>query len=425
MRKLKATLWGALSATLGLLSILPSFHVLPRSGLGWAQLVATENPGLAMVSGAMGIYRGLRARSLKAVLLGTAGLGLGIRPLIRRKEVNRAMSEAMREGLGIGWQGQIPAEVHRRFGQTHRTDLWGPILYLLRIRVRETRDVLFAAPDGHPLRVDIYQPEKRDGLLPAVVVVHGGAWFHGDKSDYAFGLHDRWLAAQGYVVFDVQYRTSGGWPAPLSDVKCAIRWVKQNAARYGVDPERIAVMGRSAGGHLALMAAYTAGSDRFPVDCGSGALSEVDESVRAVVVSYAPADLMLWPAERGSAIAELMGGLPGEIPERYREASPINHIRPGLPPTLIIHGQRDRLVPPVHSEQLFNHLRAAGVRSVLLRIPWGRHGVDSLIVGLTGPMIQYDVDRFLAWAFHQPPAPHADEPSADESGVATEARQGV
>jgi len=57
-------------------------------------------------------------------------------------------------------------------------------------------------------------------------------------------------------------------------------------------------------------------------------------------------------------------------------------------------------VPPVHSEQLFNHLRAAGVRSVLLRIPWGRHGVDSLIVGLTGPMIQYDVDRFLAWAFH-------------------------
>lgn len=82
-------------------------------------------------------------------------------------------------------------------------------------------------------------------------------------------------------------------------------------------------------------------------------------------------------------------------------------------------------MPPVHSEQLFNHLRAAGVRSVLLRIPWGRHGVDSLIVGLTGPMIQYDVDRFLAWAFHQPPAPHADEPSADESGVATEARQGV
>lgn len=413
MPKLRATLWSALSAALGLLSILPSFHVFPRSGLGWAQLVATENPGLAMGSGGIGILRGLRARSWRAVALGALGLALGVRPLIRRKTVNRAMSEAMREGLGIGWQGKIPAEVHRRFGQSHRTDLWGPILYLLRIRVRETRDVLFAAPDGHPLRVDIYQPEKRDGLLPAVVVVHGGAWFHGDKSDYAFGLHDRWLAAQGYVVFDVQYRTSGGWPSPLADVKCAVRWVKRNAARYGVNPDRVALMGRSAGGHLALMAAYTANDDRFPAGCGTSALADVDESVHAVVVSYAPADLMLWPAERGSAIAELMGGLPGEIPDLYREASPINHVRPDLPPTLIVHGQRDRLVPPVHSEQLFNHLRAAGVRSVLLRIPWGRHGVDSLIVGLTGPMIQYDVDRFLAWAFHQQDAPAEVESSPE------------
>ncbi|MEL7672667.1 MAG: alpha/beta hydrolase [Chloroflexota bacterium] len=408
MPKLTATLLGALSAALGLLSILPSFHVLPRSGLSWAQLVATENPGLGMATGGGAILRGLRARSLRAVLLGVIGLALGVRPLIRRKAVNRAMSDAMREGLGLGWQGTIPEAVHRRFAQSHRTDLWGPILYLLRIRVRETRDVLFAAPDGHPLRVDIYQPEKRDGLLPAVVVVHGGAWFHGDKSTYAFGLHDRWLAAQGYVVFDVQYRTSGGWPAPLADVKCAIRWVKRHAARYGVDPQQVALIGRSAGGHLALMAAYTANDPRFPAGCGNDTSGALDESVRAVVVSYAPADLMLWPAEPGSAIAALLGGLPGEIPDRYREASPISYVRPGLPPTLIVHGQRDRLVPPVHSEQLFNHLRAAGVRSVLLRIPWGRHGVDSLIVGLTGPMIQYDVDRFLAWAFHQP-APTPDD----------------
>ena len=421
MPKLKATVWSTLSVALGLLSILPSFRVFPRSGLGWAQLVATENPGLAMASGGIGILGGLRARSRRAVALGALGLALGVRPLIRRKAVNQAMSDAMREGLGIGWQRQIPTEAHRRFGQSHRTDLWGPILYLLRIRVRETRDVLFAAPDGHPLRVDIYEPEQREGLLPAVVVVHGGAWFHGDKSDYAFGLHDRWLAAQGYVVFDVQYRTSGGWPSPLADVKCAVRWVKRNAARYGVDPARVALMGRSAGGHLALMAAYTANDERFPAGCGTDALNGVDESVCAVVVSYAPADLMLWPAERGSAIAELMGGLPGEIPERYREASPINHVRPGLPPTLIIHGQRDRLVPPVHSEQLFNHLRAAGVRSVLLRIPWGRHGVDSLIVGLTGPMIQYDVDRFLAWAFHQPAA----SPNDAEVGDETAARHGA
>jgi acetyl esterase/lipase len=399
MRKVIALLWGNLSALIGLLSIWPSVPAFPRPGLALAQLVATEDPGLAMVSGVIAIWKGLRARSWRAVVLGIIGVVLGLRPLIRRKEVTRAMADAMREGLGIGWQGEIPPELHRAFAQTHRTDMWGPLRYLLRIHVRETHDVLFAAPDGHPLRLDIYEPDEADGPLPAVVVVHGGAWFQGEKSAYAFGLHDRWLAAQGYVVFDVQYRLGSRWPAPLADVKCAIRWVRTNAARYNVDPDRVAVMGRAAGAHLALMAAYTANDPAYPSGCFSdnGAISD---SVQAVVVSYPPTDLRLWPAERGGAIEQLLGGLPEDIPDVYENASPVTHVRPGLPPTLLIHGQRDRTVPPVQSELLANSLRAAGVTSVLLRIPWGRHGVDSLLVGLTGPMIQYDVDRFLAWVFY-------------------------
>jgi len=386
MRKCKAVAWGLISAGLGLLSIWPSFPVYPRRGLAWAQLIATENPGLGMVSGALAVLRSVQARSRRGLLLGVIGLGLGLRPLIRRERVNRAMSDAMRAGLGLGWQRQIPAEAHRRFGQSHRTDLWGPLLYLLRARVRITRDVLFAMPEGRPLRLDIYEPRaSAEGQArPAVIVVHGGAGFQGDKSAYAFGLHDRWLAGQGYVVFDVQYRLGARWPAPLDDVRAAIRWVKANAKAYGVDPARVAIMGRAAGGHLALLAAYTAAPD---------------DGMCAVVASYAPADLRMWPAERGSAIAELMGGLPEDVPEAYREAAPVTHVRPGLPPTLLIHGQRDRTIPPVHSELLANALRAAGVTVVTLRIPWGRHGVDSLIVGLTGPMIQYDVDRFLAWVF--------------------------
>jgi acetyl esterase/lipase len=181
-----------------------------------------------------------------------------------------------------------------------------------------------------------------------------------------------------------------------------VRWVRANAARYHVDPARIALMGRSAGAHLALLAAYTANDPAFPTACLTDADSgPVDERVQAVVASYAPADLRLWPARRGSAIEQLMGGLPDEKPATYEQAAPVSHIRPGLPPTLLIHGQRDRMVSPQHSELLANRLRAAGVTVALLRIPWGRHGVDSLLVGLTGPMIQYDVDRFLAWAFHR------------------------
>lgn len=416
IHKMVARLWGALAALLGLLSIMPSFPVFPRRGLALLQLAATENPGLAMVSGGIGVVQGLRRRAWSAVLLGAAGVGLGVRPLIRRGAVNVAMSGAMRDGLGIGWQSAIPQAAHQRFGQTHRTDLWGPLLTLLRARVKVAHDVVFAAPEGHPLRVDIYEPhephepDKADGRHPAVVVVHGGTWFQGDKSSYAFGLHDRWLAAQGYVVFDVQYRLGAEWPAPLSDVKCAIRWVRANAERYAIDPDRVALMGRSAGAHLALMAAYTAGDPDLPPGCTYDRDGDVDrDDVAAVVVAYAPTDLRLWPADRASAIAHLLGGLPDEIPDVYAQASPVTHVRPGLPPTLIIQGQRDRLVPPAHAELLSNLLRAAGVTNVLLRIPWGRHGVDSLLVGLTGPMIQYDVDRFLAWVFHraapdQPPA---------------------
>ena len=400
MRKLITWLWGGLSVLVGVLSIMPSFPVGPRRGWALLQLAATEIPALAMTTGAIALWRGMRQRVWGAVGLGAIGLGLGIRPLIRRKAVDAAMSDAMREGLGVGWQGAIPPEAHRRFGQTRRTDFWGPQITLLQARVKETRDVLYDAPEGVPLRVDIYEPAQAAGKRPAVIVVHGGEWFHGDKSRYAFGMHDRWLAAQGYVVFDVQYRLGAAWPAPLADLKCAIRWVHANAERYAVDPDQIALIGRSAGAHLALMAAYTAGDRQFSAGCKFGGQGSEVERIKALVVAYAPTDLRLWPAEREGAIAQLLGGLPDEIPEVYAQASPVTHVRSGLPPTLIIQGQRDRLVPPAQAELLANQLSAAGVRRVLLRIPWGRHGVDSLLVGLTGPMIQYDVDRFLAWAFH-------------------------
>jgi acetyl esterase/lipase len=402
MRKFRALLWGIVSALTGVLSIWPSLPVYHRRKLALAQLVATEDPGFSIAAGLVALWKGIKARSGWAVLLGAVGTALGLRPLVRRKAVNQAMANAMREGLGTGWQRDIPPTMHRKFAQSHRVDTWGPLRYLLRLRVRETRDVLFAAPDGRPLRLDIYQPKHMGKPRPAVVVVHGGAWFQGDKSIYAFGLHDRWLAAQGYVVFDVQYRLSGRWPAPLADVKCAIRWVRANAERYNVDPAQIALVGRAAGGHLALMAAYTANDPHFPASCFvDGDDVDIDERVQAVIASYPPTDLRLWPADPEGAIAHLLGGLPEDRPDVYRDASPAAHVRPGLPPTLLVHGQRDRMVPPAHSELLANHLRAASVTTVLLRIPWGRHGVDSLLVGLTGPMIQYDVDRFLAWSFAQ------------------------
>ena len=399
MRKLRAWLWGMAAATVGALRGGPSLPVPAEHPLSVAQLVASEEPGISAWLGAAAMWKGLRARSWRAFWLGAIGLAAGLWRWLRREDASLRFAEAMREGLGMGWQSRIPPEVHRRFVQQHRTELVAPLLGVARARVRATRDVLFAAPDGDPLRLDVYEPAgKADAPRPAVVVLHGGLWTSGDKGRYGLGLQNRWLAACGYVVFDVQYRLGSVWPAPLADVKCALRWVRANAERYGVDTARIALLGQAgAGGHLALLAAYTAGDGSLPVSCYQ---DEAGVGVRAVVAVGAPADLRLWPAEPGGAVARLLGGLPQEALDAYAQASPVTHVRAGLPPTLLVHGTWDRVVPPEHSALLTNALRAAGVPVVFLRVPEGRHGLNGLPLGLFNPMIQYDIDRFLAWAFY-------------------------
>jgi acetyl esterase/lipase len=297
-----------------------------------------------------------------------------------------------------------------------RADLWGPLRRLPLDGSREARDVVFATPDGCPLDLDVYEPPAlsseanpspqanpslnpspqagRDLRHPAVIVVAGG-----ERGAAAHTLRCRWLAAQGYVVFAIDYRRAALWPAPLADVKCAIRWVKLNATRYRVDPARVALMGRWLGGHLALMAAYTANDATVPASCFGN--DSVDDEVAAVIANGAPTDLRPGRGVLGIVVAQLMGGPADEMPAAYAQASPVTHARSGLPPTLLIHGQRDAVVLPTHAEWLANELRAAGGTVVLLRVPGARHGADSFVTGVTAPMIQYDVDRFLAWALRR------------------------
>jgi len=399
MRRLKALTWAALAALVGLLGIWPTVAPHGRRRLALAQTLATEDPVLGLWAGWLGLWHGLRARSWRAMLLGGLGLVLRARPWLQRDAVARQMADAMREGLGHAWQQRIPADRHRTFAQTHRTDLIGPLRRVFWPGVRVTPDVLFAVPDGYPLRLDVYAPARMSGPCPAILALHGGLWFTGDKGGFVAGLRYRWLASQGYVVFDAQYRPGGPWPAPLADVKCALRWIKTNGRGYGADPERLAILGHAAGAHLALLAAYTANDPRFPSSCLSKTALEPDERVQAVVVCAPPADLRLWPPLPDGAPALLLGGLPADIPAVYEAAAPVSHVRVDVPPTLIIQGQRDRTVPPMHAELLANRLRAAGATVVLLRIPWGRHDSGPLPLGMSGPLIQYDVDRFLAWAF--------------------------
>ncbi len=227
-----------------------------------------------------------------------------------------------------------------------------------------------------------------------MIVVHGGGWRSGERSD--FPSWDAWLADEGYVVFDIDYRLSPppSWQDAPADVACAVGWVKENAARYDVDPERVALMGRSAGGHLALLTAYE--EDRPAPTPGCTAREGWGAGVAAVVAFYPPTDLSrLSSMGYLGGMDRFLGGSPGTVPGRYRHLSPVSHVDPGDPPTFLAYGGADRIVPPGQSQLLGERLLEAGVPHRLVELPWANHTFDFLWGGWGSQITRYSLEVFL------------------------------
>ena len=248
--------------------------------------------------------------------------------------------------------------------------------------VVETPNIVFATVEQEALRLDVYRPGgvTVSSPLPAIIVVHGGSWSGGDKGEFV--PMSRTLAQGGAVVFDVQYRLASAehlFPTQVADVKCAIGWVKANAPTYNVDPQRVALLGRSAGGQLALLAAYLADDTSLQPTCAVG-----DTSVRAVISFYAPVDLawgyrnVLYPdvIHAQAALRNYIGGPVNARPEQYAQASPNTRVSPTSPPSLIIHGGADRIVSVQHARFMDEALQRAHVPHRLLILPWANHGFD-------------------------------------------------
>jgi len=243
----------------------------------------------------------------------------------------------------------------------------------------------FANVDKRDLQMDVYPPTENTANNGAsIIVVHGGSWNGGARND--FPQWNEWLAAQGYTVFDVDYRLA---PQPnyltaTGDVKRAVVWIKEHAAEFNVSPDRIAVFGRSAGAHLALLAAYSAGDERLPA---INSKPEADERVRAVVSFYAPIDL-LWAYDNPAnqrvidgpmTLVRFLGGNPHdstEIRDRFILASPVSHVNSNTPPTLLVHGGQDQLVRLENMYRLAAKLNGSGIPHKTLLIPYAQHGFD-------------------------------------------------
>ena len=240
--------------------------------------------------------------------------------------------------------------------------------------VDEDRAVAYGSVADEPLLLDVHRPPARATPRPAVVHVHGGGMWTGSRADMADPA--RQLARAGYVAFAVDYRlvdAAAGrhrWPAQLDDVQRAVRWVRANAARYGVDPGRVGAYGWSAGGQLAaLLGTRDTRAETDP------ALADWPSRVECVVALAGDVDLAAYtrPPALHEVVA-LLGGTPAEVPERYRDASSLSWIDARTAPFLVVHGARDDVVPVGQSRRLVSALRAAGVEVEYVELPDASHG---------------------------------------------------
>jgi len=416
-------------------SALRFFRVRSLTGaalLGPKLLAGALSPILAL-AGTISAVIGALFKSPLTMLAGAFGALVSadyVRQTLRpHREFERA--------FGPDWESRLAPSVAKQRPQQR----WRPIQPKAP-EPRWTRDRPFwTIPEtDRQLLCDIWQPPEEvapSGL--AFIYFHASGWHFSDK-DVGTRPMFRHLSAQGHVIMDVAYRLcpETDWRGMLGDVKRAVAWLRINAAEYGVDPARIVLGGGSAGGQLALLAAYTADDAALtPVD-----VMGMDLAVRGVVSWYGPPDITFyaerttpisswvlpeenertddaladkifqamdfdmpapshWP--RGITMQEAMmhalfGGPPEARPEAYRQASPVTHVDADCPPTLLLQGEHDSIVAAEAVRALADRLRAVDVPVVHIEYPQAAHAFD-LVLPQLSPSAQaalYEADRFLA-----------------------------
>jgi acetyl esterase/lipase len=260
-------------------------------------------------------------------------------------------------------------------------------------RVTLEEGVVFGTGGGRDLRCDVFTPPANPGNAPAILLVHGGAWVMGDaKQLRGYGFL---LGREGYVCVATEYRLAGEapWPAQIHDVKACLRWMRANAVTLGIDPNRIAVMGASSGGHLALMCGATQDMPEFEGDGGNPGVST---AVQAVVSYYGITEIEPGrPEGLKDSVEKLMRDA---APEAYTAASPLHYPASNYPPTVILHSNRDKLVPRTQSLRLYEHLLAAGIPCELHMFDGIGHMFDGLkaLGRQSADIVNVFLGRFMA-----------------------------
>ncbi len=297
-----------------------------------------------------------------------------------------------------------PEDGAPRFPRSH---VLLPILLNHRKGVRRTKDIEFARVGGRRLKLDVTVPSApvpggRD-RRPALMQIHGGAWVIGDKREQGIPLLNH-MAAQGWVGFNVNYRLSPGvaMPEHLIDLKRGLAWIKEHADEYGIDPDFVCVTGGSAGGHLTALMGLTANDPRY-----QPGFEDADTGVAAAVPFYGLYDF----TDEGAFGSDpklfskflepiVMKAFLADEPEKYRDASPIHHLRADAPPFFVIHGDKDTLAPVEDARTFVERLRAVSHEPVLYgEMQGAQHAFEIFPSARTARVIE-GVERFLStvWA---------------------------
>lgn len=238
-------------------------------------------------------------------------------------------------------------------------------------------DVVYGGANNTALKLDIWYPRDNPNPTPTVVYIHGGGWIFGSKEGAVYQLLP--YLERGWRAVNVEYRMAGNSLAPgsVEDTRCALRWIYRNAKQYNIDTSKIVLTGHSAGGHLSLMTGMlqdgTALDNRCYADAKYG---DVPMKVAAIVNWYGPTDvddLIAGPNLKNYAVM-WMGAMPNAA-DVAKSVSPLTYMRPGLPPIITIHGDKDDVVPYTHATRLHDALKKSKNVEKLVTVSGGGHGM--------------------------------------------------
>jgi acetyl esterase/lipase len=392
-------------ALLGLasLTLLP-----PPTRLLWAASIAATEWGYWLAFAALLPLIPARQRhplGRLGALCSIAAIALFLAPIVRASSLNHDLPAAFDQRFGADRRQRT------HFAESPRAE---PLVLAELLRPVQSPPIRFGthelqALDGQALTLDVYRPGYVHGPLPALIVIHGGLWTPGTNSEFL--ALNAYLAARDYVVVALNYRQApqSRFPVGRDDVLASVAYVKVHAEELGIDPARLAILGRSSGGQLALLAAYTAGDSSI-----RGAISLYGESDLAFEYEHpAPGTLL----DTRGLLEAYLGGSPAAAADAYFAASPVNFVTAGTPATLLIHGMRDSIVEPEQTARLESRLQRAGVKHLAVRLPWATHGCDRSFGGPCGQIAAYAVERFLDAVMIPPPVPAPKGRAARQSAA--------